>query len=226
MTTASSVQAGLSALQRTHEVYRKARERAAGPCTPNAPSMESSGPPGTPVEEDEFTALPAGRTPRGASVREAAERDLAESVRKLRAVQATKDDGRASEYWCGLKIEPSDEFFARGATDLAFMSTTKCDRKTAERAVSTDGANASVCMRLQLTQAQCGADISWLSCFPAEAEHVYPPGTYLEPKPDRGGARMPGALRIVEGVVHIKDHNLEYLVPASPGIDNEAPKGK
>ena len=151
---------------------------------------------------------------------------LVDGIIKLRAVQATKDDGRASEYWRGLKIEPSDEFFARGATDLAFMSTTKCDRKTAERAVSTDGANASVCMRLQLTQAQCGADISWLSCFPAEAEHVYPPGTYLEPKPDRGGARMPGALRIVEGVVHIKDHNLEYLVPASPGIDNEAPKGK
>lgn len=141
---------------------------------------------------------------------------LVDGIIKLRKVQATKDEGRTAEYWRGLKMEASDEFFARGATDLAFMSTMKVDRKSAERAVSTDGANASVLMRLQLTPAQCGADISWLSCFPGECEHLYPPGTYLEPKPDRGAARMPGALRVVEGVVHIKEHKLDELAPPVP----------
>ena len=74
----------------------------------------------------------------------------------------------------------------------------------------------SAVLWLQLTQAQCGADISWLSCFPNECEFLYPPGTYIEPKPDRGGARMPGALRVVEGLVHVKQHKLDELVPTMP----------
>ena len=29
--------------------------------------------------------------------------------------------------------------------------------------------------------AHCGANISFLSCFPGEVEYLYPPGTYLHP---------------------------------------------
>lgn len=96
------------------------------------------------------------------------------------------------------------------------MSSLKTDRKTAERIVTTEGANASVLVRLQLTPAQTGADISFLSCFPGECEHLFPPGTYLEPKPERGGARMPGAARTVDGIVHIKEHDLSRLAPPTP----------
>jgi len=141
---------------------------------------------------------------------------LVDGIVKLRAQQALKDDGRTTEYWRGLRMDASDEFFSRGATDLAFMSSLKTDRKTAERIVTTEGANASVLVRLQLTPAQTGADISFLSCFPGECEHLFPPGTYLEPKPERGGARMPGAARTVDGIVHIKEHDLSRLAPPTP----------
>ena len=68
------VSAGLAALQRTHEVYRKARERAVG-----------AGHSGTALEDG--TESEASRKPQGGA-RELAERDLAESLRTLRAVQA------------------------------------------------------------------------------------------------------------------------------------------
>ena len=76
----------------------------------------------------------------------------------------------------------------------------------AEKSVSSDGAMASVLMKLSLTPDQLGADIAFLSCFPGECEYLYGPGTYMEPKPERGGARMPGAVKVVEGSIHLKEH--------------------
>merc|ERR1719375_243404 len=84
----------------------------------------------------------------------------------------------------------------------------KLDRKVAEKSVSSDGAMASVLMKLSLTPDQLGADIAFLSCFPGECEYLYGPGTYMEPKPERGGARMPGAVKMVEGQIHVKEHPL------------------
>ena len=59
---------------------------------------------------------------------------------------------------------------------------------------------------LQLAPEQLGAYISFLSCFPGACEILYGPGTYIEPKPERGGARMPGAVKVVEGQIHLKEH--------------------
>ena len=131
---------------------------------------------------------------------------LVNGITKLRAANLKNEDQRSVEIYRGLKIDPSEEFFARGATDLSFMSAMKLERKAAEKAVSTDGAAASVLMKLQLAPEQMGADISFLSCFPGECEILYGPGTYIEPKPERGGARMPGAVKVVEGQIHLKEH--------------------
>jgi len=138
---------------------------------------------------------------------------LVEGIVRLRSIQAQEDEGRTAEFWRGLRMEPSDEFVARGATDLAFMPTMKTDRKVAERSVTSDGAQASTLLRLQLTTAQCGADISWLSCFPGESDHIFPPGCYIEPKQDRGGARMPGAVKVVDAIVHVKEHSIMQHIP-------------
>ena len=67
-----------------------------------------------------------------------------------------------------MRVEASDEFFARGTTELAFSPTMRTERKVAESMVTKDGANASVLIRLQLTMKEAGADISWLSVFPGE----------------------------------------------------------
>ena len=133
---------------------------------------------------------------------------MVDGITRLRAVAAKKEDQRPVEFFRGLKIDPSDEFFGRGCTDLSFMSTMRIEKKVAERLVSTEGANASVLIKMQLTPEQVGADISFLSCFPGEMEHLYGPGVYIEPKPERGGARMPGAVKTVEAQIHIKDHSL------------------
>ena len=47
-------------------------------------------------------------------------------------------------------------------------------------------------------------------------EHLYGPGTYIEPKPEKGGARMPGAVKTVEAQIHVKAHQLiNKLVPGA-----------
>ena len=43
-----------------------------------------------------------------------------------------------------------------------------------------------------------GADISWLSAFPAEAENLYPPLTYLRPTGRREVVKATSAGRAVE----------------------------
>ena len=82
---------------------------------------------------------------------------IVNGITKLRAVAAKKEDQRPVECFRGLKIDPSDEFFGRGATDLSFMSAMRTDKKVAERAVSSEGANASVLIKMQLTPEQLGA---------------------------------------------------------------------
>ena len=85
--------------------------------------------------------------------------------------------------------------------------------------MSTEGASASVLIKMSLTPEQLGADISFLSCFPTECEHLYGPGTYIEPKPERGGARMPGAVKTVEAQIHVKEQPLLVKMNVDGGAD-------
>jgi len=146
---------------------------------------------------------------------------LVNGIAKLCALNTKEDpDARPVEIYRGLKIDAGPEFYSRGATELAFMSAMRLEKKVAEKVVSTDGASASVLMRLNLTREQLGADISFLSCFPAECEYLYGPGTYIEPKAERGGAFLPGAVKVVEGQIHIKEQPI--FKKASAGERAEA----
>jgi hypothetical protein len=88
----------------------------------------------------------------------------------------------------GRTIPP--EFLAKGGTELAPMSTT-CNLKVALQYAASEHA---VILRLRTRGFMGrGADISFLSCFPAESEVLFPPLTYLGPvrEKDENGVEQP-----------------------------------
>ena len=79
------------------------------------------------------------------------------------------------------------------------MSTTSDRRVAEEYATRTEGDGVapqySLLFKIVVDNfLHCGADISFLSCFPTEAEWLFPPNTYLLPvqhgaEPDRDAAQ-------------------------------------
>ena len=80
-------------------------------------------------------------------------------------------------FWRGMAdMAVSDEFTAQGGTEMACMSTTE-DRAVAEKFAES---KAPLLLKLEASSFMaCGADISWLSMYPAEKEVLFPPLTYL-----------------------------------------------
>jgi hypothetical protein len=106
------------------------------------------------------------------------------ALRKVHEIRRAADpnaEGHPTVLYRGVRdFDISDEFKARGGTELAVMSTTR-DRAVAEEYATKDGASFSLLFELKVPNAmQCGADIGFASCFPGEVEYVYPPGTYLQ----------------------------------------------
>ena len=106
---------------------------------------------------------------------------IADGVRKLRAIGASqKEDVNAM---CGLyrgmkDVTVPDEFLENGGTELAPMSTTT----DLAVAMSYSASTTCVLMRVHTTSfMERGADLSYLSAFPAESEILFPPLTYLQP---------------------------------------------
>ena len=81
----------------------------------------------------------------------------------------------------GLKdVEAHDEFFERGGTELAPMSTTS-DLAVAVQ-YSRSVSSTSILFRIRTRSSmERGADISLLSAFPGESEILFPPLVYLQP---------------------------------------------
>jgi hypothetical protein len=105
---------------------------------------------------------------------------ITRGIKKLRAINADSEDAvRSKVLWRGMRnVKPTDLFASKGGTELAPMSTTT-DIKTA---VSYSVSEESLIFRIvTANRLQCGADLHWLSAFPAEAEILYPPLTYLQP---------------------------------------------
>ena len=105
---------------------------------------------------------------------------IARGIKKLRAVGAKdKSAVKAQVLLRGMKnVKTSDAFVELGGTELAPMSTTT-DIKTATEYSLSD--NSLVFYIYTKNSMQRGADIQFLSAFPAEAEVLYPPLTYLQP---------------------------------------------
>lgn len=107
---------------------------------------------------------------------------IADGIKKLRAKHA--EGGSATQVvqlYRGMRnLAISDAFMAerRGGTELAPMSTTSDIGVAASYSLS----GASLLFKLKVNNfMQFGADLQWLSAFPAEAEICYPPLTYLQP---------------------------------------------
>ena len=105
---------------------------------------------------------------------------LAEAIRRLRAVGAKQATARSPVVlYRGLAnrtVPPA--FFKEGGTEHAPMSTTN----DLSVAVRYSASQSSVLLRM-VTKSfiERGADISYLSAFPGEAEVLFPPLTYLKP---------------------------------------------
>ena len=85
----------------------------------------------------------------------------------------------AVDLYRGMKgVSVPQQFLGKGGSELAPMSTTK-DLKVAVQYAASE---RSVLLSLRTTSfMQRGADLSFLSAFPGEAEVLYPPLTFLKP---------------------------------------------
>ena len=82
--------------------------------------------------------------------------------------------------WRGLKnVQMRDEFMQKGGTELSLMSTTGHLEVAMQYAAS--GENSLLFKLRTNTYHERGADVSYLSVYPSEAEFLYPPLTYLRP---------------------------------------------
>ena len=124
---------------------------------------------------------------------------LTEGLKQLRsaALQSGDNSVGARVLWRGVRDRGiADEFFERGGTECAPMSTTSDRRVAEEYATRLDAAGnapaTSVLFKIVVDNfLHCGAEISFLSCFPSEAEWLFPPNTYL--LPTQHGADAAGA---------------------------------
>ena len=105
---------------------------------------------------------------------------IAEAAGQLKVVNSrAADAAQPRELYRGLRnVAPPDEFMRDGGTELGMMSATL----DANVAVRYSAAAHGVVLRFQTAGwEERGADIAFLSAFPAEAEVLYPPLTFIRP---------------------------------------------
>ena len=104
---------------------------------------------------------------------------LQDAVKKLRSVDAmSAERNKEVLLWRGMKDRMvTEEFLLDGGTEVAPMSTTAELKVAVQYSASAN----SVLLRLRTASFMArGADISFLSAFPAESEFLFPPLTYLQ----------------------------------------------
>ena len=97
-------------------------------------------------------------------------------IKKLRGLHVGSGE---MQLWRGMRNrEIADCFMQQGGTELAFMSTTSDLSVAVRYCISQQSLIFKIVSTSFMTM---GADVQWLSAFPAEAEILYPPLTYLKP---------------------------------------------
>ncbi|EKX50093.1 hypothetical protein GUITHDRAFT_67237 [Guillardia theta CCMP2712] len=121
---------------------------------------------------------------------------IVEGLKKLRALKASEGT-ELKVLWRGMRnLTVSDDFAAKGGTELAPMSTSRELRVAAGYSMSRDGLIFRIKTKNGL---QSGVDVSWLSAFPEEEEVLYAPLTYLQPTGQAQEVEVAvGKYRIVE----------------------------
>lgn len=104
---------------------------------------------------------------------------LAEAILRLRSNHDERVTGTL-DVWRGMRdVNLDREVRSHGGTELACMSTTSDPAVALGYAVPS---HASVLFKIRTrTPLQRGADLRWLSAFPAEMEYLYPPLVFLAP---------------------------------------------
>ena len=104
---------------------------------------------------------------------------LKSAIGKMRAVEAARGDAGEVDLWRGMKnLRVGAAWAKTGGTELAPMSTTTDLKVAVEYSMS----ESSLLFKIKTKSfMQRGADLEYLSAFPAEKELLYPPLTFLQP---------------------------------------------
>jgi hypothetical protein len=103
-------------------------------------------------------------------------------IMKLRATRAAAHATAHRTFWRGLTdMSVAEEFLKQGGTEMACMSTTEYLAVARKFAKVGKVANPLLIKVESNSLMNCGADISWLSMYPEEAEVLFPPLTFLRP---------------------------------------------
>ena len=105
---------------------------------------------------------------------------ISEGLKRLRTIAAESEDAHKSKcLWRGMRHVRMDERFSTvGGTEIAPMSATSDLRVALRYALSSNSLLFKITAKSFMER---GADISYLSCFRAENEHLFSPLTYLRP---------------------------------------------
>ena len=106
---------------------------------------------------------------------------VSNALKKMRLANNMDDRGfRPTFLWRGMHdMAVEESFLLQGGTELACMSSSA--------SLAVVGAYAASCTPLTLVRIKVdspmeqGADVSWVSLYPGEAEHLYPPLTFVKP---------------------------------------------
>lgn len=112
-----------------------------------------------------------------------ANRQMEEMKRESSVSSVGTDLSMQITLWRGLKnVHVTRRFAIEGGTELAPMSTTTSLEVAIKYGVPKTKNGSSLLFKIKVANAlKHGADLSWLSAFPGEAEVLYPPLTYLLP---------------------------------------------
>ena len=105
---------------------------------------------------------------------------IAEGLRRLRTIAGDAADAHTVlDLWRGMRdLRVTDTFAMYGGTEVAPMSSTTNLEVALRYALSAHSLLFKITTRSFLER---GVDLSYLSCFPEEAEHLFAPLTYLRP---------------------------------------------
>jgi hypothetical protein len=123
---------------------------------------------------------------------------IREALQKLRQVDALSgESSRGMDLYRGMKdVAMPKEFFVKGGTELAPMSTTSDLKVAMEYSASAK----AVLLRIRTKNfMQRAPEISYLSAFPNEKEYLFPPLTFLMP------TGVTETLEVDDAVFHVVD---------------------